>query len=247
MSRQNYWLAVIPITVVGLLLDQLGFELLLRIFGAYSLKELYFQASFPFWTGIVLYNLQILVALQITFFFWTHTVRRFHDAGLSGWWILLFGDFPIPYLSIVTVTIFLYLLLKKSNPAGMQKYGKTVPATWGIKLAWIVLPAIFLLIVNFPDKHNPQLSLAPHIYLVREKETISVKMFARNGSAISKQISPPSTEFSFYPSNVENSIRFTGNPENLNFDREESFPVSLSEFIEICNNIQEESKNATAQ
>lgn len=97
-SRKEYWIFHLYITVLYsgfLALDILYFD---YDFGSFPTPALFFISSINFLT---------LLAV---------TVRRFHDVGLSGWYLLIW---LIPYLGLILP----FMILASGGTQGDNEYG----------------------------------------------------------------------------------------------------------------------------
>lgn len=101
-SRSEYWWWVFSATVVGIVLTGIMF---LAGFAGASGNE-------PGPGFVVVYVLMLLIGLAVTVPSIAITVRRLHDANMSGWWYLLV---LIPYAGALVIFIFTLL---PPNPAG---------------------------------------------------------------------------------------------------------------------------------
>lgn len=136
MSRRNFWLTVpvlevclLGISAIGEYLCPLGKEEIMHT----PARELVL-----FWCGMFVLAYAVIA---LTILVWTHTVRRLHDAGRCGWWILLAG-LEIPYVRVALLAVLIFLLAKKRDEK-QREYGDTVPASHGIKIAWILGSLLF--------------------------------------------------------------------------------------------------------
>lgn len=138
MSRKHFWLTVPVAYSVAFVL---GFGLLSAL--ALS-KDGNIQPLHP-----ALVFLIAAVVIALCFFTWTHSVRRLHDTGRTGWWVLLANASLFPYSRIIFLLILLYLMTRPRRP---NSYGKSIPASWDIRCAWIAAILILSGLIAFGTK-----------------------------------------------------------------------------------------------
>ncbi len=138
MSRKHFWQTVPVAYAVAFIL---GFGLLSTL--ALS-KDGNVQPLPP-----ALVFLIAAVCIALSFFVWTHSVRRLHDTGRTGWWVLLSNVSIFPYSRIIFLLILLYLLTRPRRP---NSYGKSIPASWDIRCAWIAAILILAGLIAFGPK-----------------------------------------------------------------------------------------------
>ena len=140
MSRKHFWQTVPVAYFVAFVL---GFGL----FTEHALsKHGNVQQLHP---GLVFLITSVVLAL--CFFVWTHSVRRLHDTGRSGWWIILSNVSLFPYSRIIFLLILLYLLTRPRRPAA-KRYGKSVPPSLSIRCAWMAAILILAGLIAFGSK-----------------------------------------------------------------------------------------------
>ncbi|MBQ7331732.1 MAG: DUF805 domain-containing protein [Opitutales bacterium] len=136
MSRRNFWLTVPVLEACLLGIPALG-EYLCPL-GKEEIMHMPARELVLLWCGIFVLS---YVSFALAILVWTHTVRRLHDAGFSGWWILLAG-LEIPYVHTALLAVLIFLLAKKRDEK-QREYGETIPASRGIKTAWILGALLF--------------------------------------------------------------------------------------------------------
>ena len=109
-TRSEYWWATL-VYIIAVLALTVGFILLLGEMGAANRRE---HSSFMAGSGVLLAFI-LIVYFVIAASALALRVRRFHDAGFSGWFVLL--DF-LPYGSVVTFVFSILPSQKKNNKYG---------------------------------------------------------------------------------------------------------------------------------
>ena len=107
-SRSEYWYYLLFSIIVNIILGLIDSLVLNPVLGIQPLVE---QSH----TGILgtLYSLAILIPS------FALGLRRLHDIGKSGWWILLA---IIPIVNFIGIFVLLYFFIKDSQP-GSNAYG----------------------------------------------------------------------------------------------------------------------------
>jgi uncharacterized membrane protein YhaH (DUF805 family) len=107
-TRSEYWYFLLFSIIIGLILSLLDSMLINPILGIHPLDE---NGK----TGILgtLFSLATLIPS------FALALRRLHDIGKKGWWILLA---LIPVVNFIGMFVLLYFFTKDSQP-GSNKYG----------------------------------------------------------------------------------------------------------------------------
>lgn len=98
----------------------------------------------------------VIVGLMVSFPLFTLTVRRFHDRGLSGWWVLVLelGLFFLPsivgYLFILTSEDSLAIAL--SNAVDGEPVAKFLFGAFLAQIAGVALIVVQLIIAALPSQ-----------------------------------------------------------------------------------------------
>jgi len=107
--RTEYWLFRLEIMLVGLVIG-VPFSLLTNTSGGEIIPESNSMLGF-FILGVV-----AILAILLTIVDLGVTVRRLHDTGKSGWWILIR---LVPYIGSLVIFIFMVM----DSEAGENQYG----------------------------------------------------------------------------------------------------------------------------
>ena len=110
-TRSEYWYFVLFSIIIALILAVLDSQFVNPVLG---IEPVTYSGRVGLLS--VLFNLAILIpALALA-------IRRLHDIGKSGWWILM-GIIPI--VNFIGVFVLLYFFIKDSQP-GENQYGSNI-------------------------------------------------------------------------------------------------------------------------
>lgn len=140
MPRRNFWMTVpviaVPCGAAMFLLNEFSADFLGADYGAACAR----LSPAAITATVSACAVCMFFLALMTVVIWTHSVRRFHDAGRSGWlfwWIWVVGSI-FPYGKWAELAVCVWLLSRKSKAGAESRFGETVPASRGVKLAWII-------------------------------------------------------------------------------------------------------------
>lgn len=120
--RSEYWYFFLATTILSWILSFFGMGSIMAAANQYMIDNdfaAYFTAILTA-PGMII---STVVSLALLLPNLGVTVRRFHDIGKSGWYVLvMYVVFCIPLINFIAILYYLYLLIKDSEP-GENEYG----------------------------------------------------------------------------------------------------------------------------
>ena len=124
-ARSEFWYAFVLVAGIQWLV---GYSVVYLAIALTYFPEIFsgFEGAMT-WIAPYWFYLVGLILLGTTIPILAVTVRRFHDSGVSGWWLLALAGFALhPLVGAVVSVGVLYLLIVPSNPE-VNKYNSDTP------------------------------------------------------------------------------------------------------------------------